>query len=288
VFLHILVTFGSTRFVLAVFALASCSAVALRSLSAQSAPAALEASRYSNAALAALVQEASVRNKLPVPLQGYSVNVETEIALIIRRADGTEVTGSVEQVASTLRWARTGLYDQRVQGHRVQQAGLSVSMLSLFRVGWLNPTLYGNRLRARQNTTSVDSSTAASERSARAARRSDAADTAAVVHPLAVDRDRWYTYSGGDTVVTLQAGERRIPIVRVQVQPRDGITERGSLFRGELHLDASRGALVRMRGAFVRVGNWPQPGGLIARVSGSLVDAVAFIDYENAEREQAY
>jgi len=288
VFLHILVTFGSTRFVLAVFALASCSAVALRSLSAQSAPAALEASRYSNAALAALVQEASVRNKLPVPLQGYSVNVETEIALIIRRADGTEVTGSVEQVASTLRWARTGLYDQRVQGHRVQQAGLSVSMLSLFRVGWLNPTLYGNRLRARQNTTSVDSSTAASERSARAARRSDAADTAAVVHPLAADRDRWYTYSGGDTVVTLQAGERRIPIVRVQVQPRDGITERGSLFRGELHLDASRGALVRMRGAFVRVGNWPQPGGLIARVSGSLVDAVAFIDYENAEREQAY
>lgn len=261
---------------------------ACTALSAQAVlPTVPEQTRYSNATLEVMVREASLRNRLPVPLQAYSANVETEIALIIRRADGTEVTGSVEQVASTLRWTRTGVYEQRVQGHRVQQTGLSISMLSVFRVGWLNPTLYGNRLRARQNAANTDSATSASAR-APGAGRNDVADTAAVVHPLAVDRDRWYTYSGGDTLVTLQAGDRRIPIVRVQVQPREGITERASLFRGELHLDASRGALVRMRGAFVRAGNWPQPGGLMARLSGSLVDAVAFIDYENAEREQAY
>ncbi len=232
---------------------------------------------YATPALARLVAEASEQNQLPTSLHAYSANVETEITLIIRRADGTEVVGGVEQVASTLRWARTGLYHQRVQGHRMQQLGLNVSMLTGFRVGWLNTTLYGNRLRTRQDTTGSAAST-----------RRSVDDTTTIVHPLATDRDRWYRYRGGDTLVTLHAGERRIPIVRVQVEPQGGITERATLFRGEIDLDASRGTLVRIRGAFVRTGTWPRPGGVMARLTGALVDAVAFIDYENAEREQAY
>ncbi len=242
---------------------------------------------YASPALRSIVDNAALRNRTPASLESYSANVETEIALIIRRADGTEVVGSVEQIASTLRWGRIGLYEQRVQGHRAQQTGLGISMLSLFRTGWLNPTLYGNRLRARQNTAATDS-TDSTRSSRRTTRDSDPSDTAAIVHPLAADRDPWYRYTGGDTLVTLQVGERRIPIVRVSVAPREDLTERATLFRGELDLDASRGTLVRMRGAFVRVGHWPQPGGPIARLTGSLVDAVAFIDYENAERDQAY
>ena len=259
-------------------------------------PVSTTAAAYSSEALEQLVSDAAARNRLPGALMAYSANVETEIALVIRRADGTEAVGSVEQVASRLRWGRIGLYDQRVQGHRVQQLGVNVSMLSLFRVGWLNPTLYGNRLRARQRSAdSADGSASANTRSDQGAAssvrtndRDDQADTAAVVHPLATDRDRWYTYTAGDTLVTLQDGGRSIPIVRVLVAPRDEITARASLFRGEMHLDASRGTLVRLRGAFVRVGEWPQPGGVIARLTGSLVDAVAYIDYENAERDQSY
>lgn len=247
------------------------------------------ASNYSSQALQGSVADASARNRLPRALQAYSAKVETEITLVIRRADGTEVVGSVEQIASTLRWARTGVYEQRVQGYRMQQAGANISMLSLFQTGWLNPTLYGNRLRARQpQNAESDSASGATRSRERRTRRDDPSDTAAVVHPLAEDRDQWYRYSGGDTVVTLQAGERRIPIVRVMVQPRPGITERASLFHGEMHLDASRGTLVRLRGAFVQAGDWPRPGGVMARLAGSLVDAIAFVDYENAEREQAY
>ncbi len=277
-------------------------------------------------ALERLVKDAAERNRMPRSLQAYQANVETEISLVVRRADGTEAVASVEQIASDLQWTRTGLYRQRIQGHRVQQLGASISMLSVFRVGWLNPTLYGNRLRARQqsdadsalfpdsmslaavggtprdeagrttpasaadsarNQTGGDRRTQRRNRS-RTDSRDDPADTAAVVHPLADDRDAWYRYSGGDTLVTLRDGTRSIPIVRVLVEPRDNITTRGSLFRGEMHLDASRGTLVRLRGAFVQVGDWPRTGGPIARLTGSLVDGVAYIDYENAERNQAY
>jgi hypothetical protein len=247
-------------------------------------PALAAAQNYSSPALATLVADAAARNRFPPALTAYRADVETEISLVLRRADGTEAVGSVEQVASTLRWTRTGLYDQRINGHRMQQLGVNVSVLSGFRTGWLNPTLYGNRLRTRQ-AEPTDSS-----RSSRARPRNIApADTAPVVHPLAADRDAWYAYTGGDTLVTMRVGTREIPIVRVQVQPRDDITAAGSLFRGEMHLDASRGTLVRLRGAFEPVGAATQRSvGLIARLASRLTDGRAFIDYENGERDQAF
>ncbi len=271
-------------------------------------PAARAAAQYASPALQALVSTAAERNRLPDSLQAYSANVETEISLVIRRADGTEAVGSVEQIASTLRWTRTGKYDQRVQGHRMQQLGANVSMLSVFRVGWLNPTLYGNRMRSRQTSNANDSAGATardSNATDNAARDSAArgrlgnagatsgsaadADTTVVVHPLATDRDSWYRYTGGDTLVTLRVGARTIPIVRVQVDVREGLTEPATLFRGDMDLDASRGTLVRLRGAFVRVGPPRRStGNVIARLRGSVMEAVAYIDYENAERNEAF
>jgi hypothetical protein len=248
-------------------------------------------SRYATPALERLVDDASQKNRLPAPLHAYSAAIETEIALVIRRADGTEAVGSVEQVASSLRWTRTGLYEQRVQGHRMQQLGANVSMLSLFRTGWLNPTLYGNRMRAQQQQTpAANDSTAPRGDSARAASRAGAAsDTTSVIHPLSSDRNAWYTYAGGDTLVTLQVGARRIPIVRVRVEPRDDLTRAATLFSGEMDLDASRGTLVRLRGAFVRAGPPPRrSGNVISRLRSAIVEAVAYIDYENAERDQSY
>ena len=69
-------------------------------------------------ALAALLADASKRNVLPPSLIAYKARVETEIAVLLRREEGTEVVTAVEQVASGLRWTRGGYYDQHVIGYR--------------------------------------------------------------------------------------------------------------------------------------------------------------------------
>ena len=235
----------------------------------------LAAPRTTPRALADLLADASRRNALPPDLIAYKAQVETEVAVLLWRAEGTEAVAALENAASTLRWTRSGINHQRVIGYRAQSAGLS--MLSIARTGWLNPTLYGNRLRIR--TRQSDTANAPSRR-AESARR-DGSDTLPAVHPLATDRDQFYRFSGGDTVVTMRVGDRAIPIVYVRVEPRPDVTGRVLLFDGELALDASRGALVRLRGHFVRVN---EQRGLMGR----LMEAVAFIDYENAEREERF
>ena len=220
-------------------------------------------------ALTELLADASARNVLPVDLIAYKSRVETEISVLLRREEGTEAVAAVEQVASTMRWTRSGANDQHVIGYRAQQSGPNVSMLSVFQTGWLSPTLYGNRLRIR---------TRSPRSRARATVRGDGADTLPAVHPLAADRARYYTYAGGDTIVTIRVGDRSIPIVQVRVNPRADITSPVVLFDGELDLDASRGTLVRMRGTFLRAGGTPR------RFGGALGEAVAFIEYEQGER----
>jgi hypothetical protein len=222
-------------------------------------------------ALRELLADASKRNVLPPSLISFRSNVETEISVLLRREEGNEAVAAVEQVASTLKWNRTGFYDQHIVGYRAQQTGPNNSMLSVFQTGWLNPVLYGNRLRVRSNS---------SQRTVpgRASTRSDGADTLPAIHPLAVDREQYYRYSGGDTIVTVRAGDRVIPIAHVRVQPLPNVKGALVLFDGEMDLDASRGTLVRLRGRFLRV-NGPRRG-----LVESLGDAVAFVEYENGER----
>lgn len=238
-------------------------------------------------ALRALLADASKRNVLPPGLIAYKSRVETEIAVLLRREEGTEAVNSMEQVASALRWTRSGIYDQHVIGYRVQQLGATLSMLSVFQTGWLNPSLYGNRLRVVRRSTpaggasSATNSTNATNSTIGGVRR-DGLDTLPAVHPLASDREKFYRYTGGDTVVTMRVGDRSIPIVHVRVQPSADVRTPVLLFDGELDLDASRGALVRMRGNFVRLNGKRSPLG------AALTDAVAFIEYENAERLGEY
>ena len=103
-------------------------------------------------ALRDLLAEASQRNVLPPSLISFTAHVETEISVLLRREEGNEAVAAVEQVASTLKWNRTGFYDQHIVGYRAQQTGANVSMLSVFQTGWLNPVLYGNRLRVRASS----------------------------------------------------------------------------------------------------------------------------------------
>ena len=226
-------------------------------------------------ALRDLLADASKRNVLPPSLISFRSNVETEISILLRREEGNEAVAAVEQVASTLKWNRTGFYDQHIVGYRAQQTGPNISMLSVFQTGWLNPVLYGNRLRVRSNSSRRTSP-------GRAGTRSDGADTLPAIHPLAVDREQYYRYTGGDTIVTMRAGDRVIPIAHVRVQPRLDVKSAMVLFDGEMDLDASRGTLVRLRGHFVRV-NGPRRG-----MVASLGDAVAFVEYENGERDGEY
>ncbi len=242
------------------------------------------------AALLALLADGSTRNVLPRDLQSYKAGVETELSVLLRREDGTEVVTAMEQVASNLRWTRAGLYEQHVIGYRAVQTGPNVSLLSAFQTGWLNPSLYGNRLRVRSQNASANSSaradSARAERPVPSARsralRNDSADTLPAIHPLAADREQYYRYSGGDTVVTIRVGAREIPIVQVRVTPRRELTIPVLLFDGEIDLDASRGTLVRMRGTFVRLGKQSRS------LTSALTDAVAFVEYEQGERMGAY
>lgn len=228
-------------------------------------------------ALADLLADASKRNLLPPDLIAYRADVQSEISVLLRREEGTEAIAALEQVASTIRWTRAGLYDQHIVGYRAQQSGPNISMLSVFRVGWLQASLYGNRLSFRSNRP-ADSS------GRRVVRQpgTDTAVTLLAVHPLAEDRDRFYTYTGGDTIVTIALGDRTIPIAHVRVTPRRDVAGPVVVFEGDLDLDASRGTLVRMRGTFLRV------GGGRSSTGGSLTEAVAFIEYENGERQGTY
>ena len=230
-----------------------------------------------DSALLSLLSTASAQNRLPRDLLSYTANVETEVAVVLRREEGTETVVSLEQIAGTARWTRTGLFEQHLTGHRSQQLNVSVSALTWLNEAWLSPTLYGNRLRTRV------SQPGESGRRSPVRGNTRVADTIAIVHPLAVDRDRYYAYSRGDTLVTLSSGERRIPIVRVHVEPRADLLDTVTVFVGDMDLDATRGTLVRLRGHFVRA------QALKGRRFGfKLADAIAYIEYENAEREAKY
>lgn len=231
-------------------------------------------------ALLALVRNASEHNRLPDSLIAYKARVETEIGVVLRQEDGKETVASIEQIASSLRWTRTGQYDQHVLGYRAQQMGLTVSMLSIMREGWINPVLYGNRLRGRANPSrdADDGTTPAGAKRTRRPGRGASTDSIIVVHPLAVDRERYYRYSGGDTVVTLRPGGRTIPIVRVHVEPRTDIADTATVFVGDLELDASRGTLVQLRGYFTKAGKARH-----RRLDFTLADAIAFVEFENGE-----
>lgn len=246
-------------------------------------------SSYSTPALRAVVAEAAQRNRrVPPALRSYRADLESEIALVLRQSQGYEQVAQIEQLESRARWHRTGDYEQRVTGYRVQAAGPSLSALSWFRQAWTVPVLYGNRMALffGPDTSRARPSTTAAGRRAEARRRARERKRATnAVHPLADDRDAVYRYSGGDTVMTLRVAGRAIPIVRVTVTPRPRLASRFLLFRGEMDIDASRRQLVRLRGHFVRTEERPGMGGRLLRVAS---EGVLYVELVNGEVDEKY
>lgn len=230
-----------------------------------------------DSALLSLLSTASAQNRLPRELMSYTANVESEVAVVFRREEGTETVVSLEQIAGTARWTRAGTFEQHLTGVRSQQLNVSVSALTFLNEAWLSPTLYGNRLRTRVS----NQRDSAIRRPMRAG--TGRPDTIQIIHPLAVDRDRYYAYSRGDTLVTLSSGVRRIPIVRVHVEPKPELPDTVTVFVGDMDLDASRGTLVRLRGHFARARDLKE-----RKFGLKLADAIAYLEFENAEREGKY
>ena len=226
-------------------------------------------STYSTPALRQLIDRASVENRQPPPsLRGYRSRVETELSLLVRDTLGREQSAQIEQLATDATWSREERYDLHVVGYRSQNVGVPYSTLSFVRA-WTVPTLYGNRLVLGAYFKS-----------------SAARDTLIAVHPFAVDRERFYRFTGGDTVTTLRAGRRSIPVVRVHVTPSIRDTTRFAAFDGEIDLDGDRAQIIRMRGQFVVTGGPPSRGARVAEKLGLV--AAAYAEFVNAEINGEY
>jgi hypothetical protein len=230
--------------------------------------------KYESPALASLIAEAArVNAQIPERLRAYRARVESEMSIALLDSGGRERTVQLEQIASDVRWLTPNRYDQRVVGYRYQAIGPMFSLLSIFG-GWTTPTLYGNRLQLgvtgstdRNNWPPRDTSTFA-------------------IHPLSPLRDRYYKFEGGDTAVTLYSRGRRIPVVRVRVTPRSDVSGDALLFFGDMHLDADRKQIVRMRGRMVEVRN-----GHVTLKSGSRIPGVggaSFVELVNVEVNGEY
>jgi hypothetical protein len=231
---------------------------------------------YSSAALRDLVTRASSANHSPpATFAGYRAHVETEFSLLLRDTLGRERSAQIEQVASAVHWTKGGSYDMHVVGYRSQSIGSLVSMMS-FVNGWTEPSLYGERL-----VLGVQIGPDTSRR-----RRKPQSDTIVAVHPFAADREQFYRYSGGDTVVVMHTLARTIPIVRVHVTPHLRDSTRVAAFDGEIDLDADRAQIVRMRGQFVVFGRAKGRTSFITRMPGLV--AVAYCELVNAEIEGRY
>src|SRR5689334_6817301 len=199
----------------------------------------------------------------PSSLRGYRSRIETETALIIRDTLGREHSAEIEQIASEGRWSRNGRYELHIIGYRSQNIGVPYSTMSIIR-GWTVPTLYGERL-------SLGAYFTAANRS----------DTIVAVHPFAADRERFYKFSGGDTVTVLRIGSRNVPIARVRVTPNVHSDTRWGVFDGEIDLDADRHQIVRMRGRFYAAGGAGARSDRLARLTG--IAGAAYVEFVNAE-----
>lgn len=232
-----------------------------------------DTSCYESAALRTLVAEAAeVNRRVPPQLGGYTAELESEVSIGNRRSEQMEMSVQLEQIASRLSWDRTGHYEQTVIGYRSQSVGASIATLGFFRVGWAIPSLYGNRIALLFGRDTTQST--------RRRRDRRGGDPLYAVHPLADDREAYYRFSGGDTIITMRVDGRTIPIVRLDVQLRDDVPNRSVVFVGELDLDATRKQLVRMRGYFAVVGG-PKPRFDILREAR--LQGIAFVEAVNAE-----
>lgn len=231
---------------------------------------------HSSPSVKTLVDRAAIANHVPPPeFRGYTAHVESELSLLLRDSLGRERATQIEQVATSMSWTPGGTYAMHVVGYRQQSLGSLFSTLSFVR-GWIEPSLYGERLRL--GVVMGDSAVRQ--------RDSTRTDTIVVVHPFASDREQFYRFAGGDTITILRTGDRAITVVRLRVTPHLTGSTRLSAFDGEIDLDAERHQIVRMRGTFVVLGRSRARRPVLARMPGLI--GVAYAEFVNTEVNGKY
>ncbi|MFS8638069.1 MAG: hypothetical protein FWJ74_08270 [Gemmatimonadota bacterium] len=252
---------------------------------------------YATPALRALVARAAENNRrVPAELRGYRALTESEAALIVHTAEGEELSGQIEQIATRLQWRRDGSLEMRVVGHRIQTAGFSISVLSYLPGALVAPILYGESLQlfATDTTWQADSPEAAKAAGEAPPRDATPGDEKRgrkrrpvyeSIHPFSEARETYYRFEGGDTVAVLHLPDRTVRVVRLRVTPRRWPTGPALLFSGDIDLDAERFHIVRMRGELATVNS---EAGRALRLLGRLARGVAYIELENAEFEGRY
>ena len=188
-------------------------------------------STYTTPALRRFVAEAA-KSCVPAELDGYRATLETDVAVLVTDVQGREHATQLEQMESQLEWRRSGELRQHVTGYR-SRGGPTLSALSLMRRPWVLPSLYDKQLRLVLGSSALEG---VSE------------GRVIGVHPLAADRDSVYRFSGGDTLVVMLSGSRRITLVRVYVTPMSSASTKLLVFNGYLDIDAERSQIVHMRG----------------------------------------
>ena len=220
-----------------------------------------------------LGEAARVNAQVPERLRAYRARIETEMSVVVLDSGERERSTQIEQIASDVRWRAPDRYDQRVIGYRSQSIGPTFSLMSLFG-GWTIPTLYGNRLQLGVTSASDPNKVV------------NVARQSLAVHPLALNRDLYYKFEGGDTAVTLYSTARRIPIAHVRVTPRDNPPGDAILFMGDMYLDADWKQIVRMRGRLVEVRNGKVTIKAGSRIPG--VSGASFVELVNQEVNGEY
>jgi hypothetical protein len=201
---------------------------------------------YASPAIADIVNRAAALNaQVPAGLESYRARVETELSFVRAEPDGRETTSSSSRWPATCTGAADGGVLQQLLGYRSQTLGASFSGLSFFDVPWIVPILYGERIDLVRT-----GGPAYAEGGALLRRRA--------LHPFAATREDVYRFAGGDTVDIIVLPARRIPIVRIHVEPRATPRLPTLLFHGDIDLDVTRMHIVRMQGRLIPSGRAAQ------------------------------
>ena len=196
-----------------------------------------------------LVSKATARNYEARPYRART-ELETEIAVVARRASGRREVVSMQQQASTIEWTRDSVIEQHVTGYRAEQVGMELAMTRVYRAGWVVPVLQGDRIRLRfPNPASVSKVEKALDPVVRQIRRFLVEpETVATIHPLARDGPDYYEYPRVDSLRESMPNGDSVAVLRIAVRPRGDVSSGTSVFAGAVDIDARTLLVVRLRG----------------------------------------
>jgi len=201
---------------------------------------------------------------------GYTATIESEISTLARRETRIEGASALEQIRSLARWTSDGVFEQHLIGRRNNPNAIPISRIAFLRIGWVAPSLTGERLQIINRT---------------GLRETDFEQTLTgpyapeiVVHPLSSDRDKYYRYTGGETVNRLVDGASR-RVIAIEVTPVTDLEREEMLFEGEMELDPESHALMRLFGRMIVVSPGGGRGGGLFRLD--LTPPVTMVDLVN-------